>query len=358
MSNKRKRVELGSESSLADKDGDGYIEPFNVNPDEKNLGGTSDASVDLTDTEVYQETHYYPFGMTMEGEWQDIVNGPENNYLYNGKELNTDFGLDWSDYGARYYDAAIGRWNSVDPMAEFMSDFSPYVYAFNDPLYYNDPTGMVPDPTVEGNEGDEHSDDDGDFYHDGTEWIQMNITAPEVEVVATRVEGSTWTDTAHEFAFGVANSFSSNNLIGPRVEPGTDAIYYGQMAGDVATIVQGLAEMVIGSAGTAAGAGMSSTGVGALVGVPVAAVSVATTTHGGAVASLSLHNLLFAKGRGKKGKGERNQTSKASGTDNPFKKMKPDPKNANRVLIKDANGKSKSVAKPDGFDAYWKSKNP
>jgi hypothetical protein len=59
ISDKRKRVELGSESSLADKDGDGYIEPFNVNPDEKNLGGTSDASVDLTDTEVYQETHYY-----------------------------------------------------------------------------------------------------------------------------------------------------------------------------------------------------------------------------------------------------------------------------------------------------------
>ena len=109
ISDKRKRVELGSESSLADKDGDGYIEPFNVNPDEKNLGGTSDASVDLTDTEVYQETHYYPFGMTMEGEWQDIVNGPENNYLYNGKELNSDFGLDLHDYGARFYDAAIER---------------------------------------------------------------------------------------------------------------------------------------------------------------------------------------------------------------------------------------------------------
>ena len=46
ISDKRKRVELGSESSLADKDGDGYIEPFNVNPGEKNLGGTSDASVD------------------------------------------------------------------------------------------------------------------------------------------------------------------------------------------------------------------------------------------------------------------------------------------------------------------------
>ena len=130
--------------TLADKDGDGYIEPFNVNPDEKNLGGTSDASVDLTDTEVYQETHYYPFGMTMEGEWQDIVNGPENNYLYNGKELQTDFDLNWSDYGARYYDPAIARWNSVDPLAEKMASWSPYNYAFNNPIKFIDPDGKAP----------------------------------------------------------------------------------------------------------------------------------------------------------------------------------------------------------------------
>jgi RHS repeat-associated protein len=95
----------------------------------------------LTDTEVYQETHYYPFGMTMEGEWQDIVNGPENNYLYNGKELNTDFDLNWSDYGARYYDAAIGRWNSVDPLAEKMPNLTPYRYAFNNPIRMIDPDG-------------------------------------------------------------------------------------------------------------------------------------------------------------------------------------------------------------------------
>jgi RHS repeat-associated protein len=142
MSNKRKRVELGSESSLADKDGDGYIEPFNVNPYEQNSGGTSDAPVDLTDTEVYQETHYYPFGMTMEGEWQNIVNGPENNYLYNGKELNSDFGLDWSDYGARYYDASIGRWNAIDPLAEGYYPKSPYCYVMNNPISYVDPDGM------------------------------------------------------------------------------------------------------------------------------------------------------------------------------------------------------------------------
>ncbi len=95
----------------------------------------------LTDTEVYQETHYYPFGMTMEGEWQNIVNGPENNYLYNGKELNSDFGLDWSDYGARYYDAAIGRWNRVDPKAEGAYGHSPYNSMFNNPVSYSDPDG-------------------------------------------------------------------------------------------------------------------------------------------------------------------------------------------------------------------------
>jgi RHS repeat-associated protein len=96
----------------------------------------------LTDTEVYQETHYYPFGMTMEGEWQNIVNGPENNYLYNGKELNSDFGLDWSDYGARYYDAAIGRWNSVDLLTEKHYDLTPYNYVMNNPIFYLDPLGM------------------------------------------------------------------------------------------------------------------------------------------------------------------------------------------------------------------------
>jgi RHS repeat-associated protein len=144
MSDKRKRVELGSESSLADKDGDGYIEPFNVNPTEPN-GGTTDVSVDLTDTEVYQETHYYPFGMTMEGEWQNIVNGPENKYLYNGKELNTDFGLDWSDYEARWYDASIARWNSVDPLAEKFYSWSPYNYVYNNPIIFIDPDGTSPE---------------------------------------------------------------------------------------------------------------------------------------------------------------------------------------------------------------------
>ena len=88
----------------------------------------------LTDTEVYQETHYYPFGMTMEGEWQNIVNGPENKYLYNGKELESDLGLDWLMFEFRSYDAAIGRFTGVDPIADEFAFVNPFNYAENSPI--------------------------------------------------------------------------------------------------------------------------------------------------------------------------------------------------------------------------------
>jgi RHS repeat-associated protein len=78
--------------------------------------------------------------MLMEGNTTAAIN--TNDYKYNGKELNTDLGLNLSDYGARWYDAALGRWWSVDPLAVLEYSHSVYAYVTNNPLIFTDPSGM------------------------------------------------------------------------------------------------------------------------------------------------------------------------------------------------------------------------
>jgi RHS repeat-associated protein len=87
-----------------------------------------------------QELHYYPFGMVMEGIGTAQVTN--NGYKYNGKELNEDLGLNLSDYGARWYDASLGRWWSVDPMAQKYQPWSGYNYGVDNPVKMIDPDGM------------------------------------------------------------------------------------------------------------------------------------------------------------------------------------------------------------------------
>jgi RHS repeat-associated protein len=58
----------------------------------------------------------------------------KNSYLYNGKELQDELGLDWYDYGARFYDAGIGRYFTIDPLTEWHFSITPYHYCFNKPI--------------------------------------------------------------------------------------------------------------------------------------------------------------------------------------------------------------------------------
>lgn len=50
-------------------------------------------------------------------------------------------GLNMYDYSARYYEPAIGRFTTVDPLAEKYYSISPYAYVANNPINAIDPRG-------------------------------------------------------------------------------------------------------------------------------------------------------------------------------------------------------------------------
>lgn len=93
-------------------------------------------------TAVEQSDDYYPFGLTFNSYSRE--SSLANLYLYNSKELEIDLDLYWYDYQARQYDPATGRFTSVDPAADLMRRYSPYAYAFDNPIRFTDPDGMMP----------------------------------------------------------------------------------------------------------------------------------------------------------------------------------------------------------------------
>jgi RHS repeat-associated protein len=97
----------------------------------------------------------------------------DNQLKYNGKELQTEADLEWYDYGARFYDPVLGRWHSVDPMAEKYFSFSPYEYVGGNPILRMDPDGMDWDVT---------KDENGNIHFNVTVQVKNTAGIPQEEV--------------------------------------------------------------------------------------------------------------------------------------------------------------------------------
>ena len=115
-----------------------------------------------------EQNHYYPFGLKHEVYTSPIVlthkATPEPNivkpgyaleneyqYKFQGQERQDELGLNWDSFKWRNYDYAIGRWMNYDPLAEQMRRHSPYNYAFDNPIYFIAPDGMMAAPIVDTN---------------------------------------------------------------------------------------------------------------------------------------------------------------------------------------------------------------
>ncbi len=140
----------------------GYIENGQYHFYVKDYLGNNVVTTNHTGQTVSQRQSYYPFGASVAD--VSLSQQQVQPYKYNAKELDSHNGLNLYDYHARQYDPALGRFTTMDPLAEQYYSTSPYAYCANNPVRYIDPTGMAWRPTYDTADGVE--------VINGYEWIE------------------------------------------------------------------------------------------------------------------------------------------------------------------------------------------
>ena len=220
------------------------------------------------------------------------------NYKYNGKELQDELGLNMYDYGARNYDPAIGRWLNTDPLAEKYPNISPYVYCINNPLRFVDPDGRAPSDWIEW------------FSKDGTRQFtfdrdiktkeQAKAKYNDVQDVfksafyySTYQEG----DKRADFNYYLGKDGSIGDMNGDILESGVTAsngAYISYNKNGIEQLSSALQDS--GDIISLVGYGLTLTGVGAVVGVPLAAIGNTMSTAGSLVETIDVTTRAINEG--------------------------------------------------------------
>ncbi|RFS24663.1 hypothetical protein DVR12_05525 [Chitinophaga silvatica] len=152
---------LAQDEIVASKSGFIYVYTSNESPLDVYF---DNLAITLSTGTVVEETHYYPFGLTMAGISSNAMKGsnyPKNRNEYNGIEHTTDFDLNIYDAKLRNLDPQIGRWLQKDPKPTYYS--SPYASMANNPIKYSDFLG----DTIVNNDGSKVS---YSIKNSGLEW--------------------------------------------------------------------------------------------------------------------------------------------------------------------------------------------
>jgi RHS repeat-associated protein len=121
-----------------------YLGNIRLSYADSNNDGVITVSSDPNTNEIIQESSYYPFGLKHKGYnnvTSSLGNASAQKIGFGGKELSQELGIEWMDFGARNYDAALGRWMNLDPHANRNTSWTPYRYGYNNPIKFVDPDG-------------------------------------------------------------------------------------------------------------------------------------------------------------------------------------------------------------------------